>query len=269
MSDLARQNILSRIRNKQSVPTVVDLPPVVPKKEDVATRVQQLKEMMEAVRTEVHMSVQKDLVSKVVEIAEEKHIKNLVYDPESKLGRLLQKNWPQKSKTHFVPFKKDIEDFKEELFQVDAGITSSYGGIAETGTVVLWPTMEEPRLMSLIPPIHIAILEREQIFHNLREMMLANSWNKEMPTNILLISGPSKTRGYDQIMIKQDHLKYQWYGDDAPEVLFDLKKDPGETTNVMTDPLYEDHAKRFRTRLAELGWGPDADPEYVNAGYYK
>ena len=68
-------------------------------------------------------------------------------------------------------------------------------------------------------------------------------------------------------MIKQDDLKYQYYGEDIPEVLFDLKKDPKETTDFSADPAYADQMTHFRARLAELGYGPNADPDYVNAGY--
>ena len=51
MSDLARQNILNRIQNKERSSAVVELPPVVPEEQDTETKVQQLKSMMEAVRT--------------------------------------------------------------------------------------------------------------------------------------------------------------------------------------------------------------------------
>ena len=69
------------------------------------------------------------------------------------------------------------------------------------------------------------------------------------------------------LMIKQDSLKYQYYGEDVPEVLFDLAKDPGETTNLADDPTYSGAMNAFRKRRAELGFGPSADPDYVNAGY--
>ncbi len=73
--------------------------------------------------------------------------------------------------------------------------------------------------------------------------------------------------GAHNVMIKQDHLKYQHYGPEMPEVLFDLQKDPAEKTNVIDDLIYSDEIGRFRSRLAELGHGPNADPHYVNAGY--
>ncbi len=75
--------------------------------------------------------------------------------------------------------------------------------------------------------------------------------------------------GKSHLMIKQDHLKYQYYGADIPEVLFDLETDPDEKTNVVELPEYAKAFRRFRARLSELGHGPNADKNYTNAGYQK
>lgn len=58
------------------------------------------------------------------------------------------------------------------------------------------------------------------------------------------------------LMIKQDHLKYQYHGEnpDWPEVLFDLDQDPGETVNCATDPRYAEAMAAFRQRRTELGF---------------
>ncbi len=69
------------------------------------------------------------------------------------------------------------------------------------------------------------------------------------------------------LMIKRDALKYQYYGPEMPEVLFDLAADPGETRSFLDEPAYADAVAAFRRRRAELGFGPDADPHYTNAGY--
>jgi len=73
--------------------------------------------------------------------------------------------------------------------------------------------------------------------------------------------------GRDHVMIKRGSLKYQYYGESTPEVLFDLEGDPGETENLAGALAYAEVMDRFRRRLAELGHGPDGDKEYVNAGY--
>jgi choline-sulfatase len=53
-------------------------------------------------------------------------------------------------------------------------------------------------------------------------------------------------------MIKRDDLKYIYYGGDAPEVLFDLAADPGETVNVIDQPDYTKDVAAFRKRREEL-----------------
>lgn len=69
------------------------------------------------------------------------------------------------------------------------------------------------------------------------------------------------------LMIKRDHLKYQYYGPDMPEVLFDLERDQEETQNFADHPEYGTVMEAFRERRSQLGFGPDAIENYVNAGY--
>jgi choline-sulfatase len=61
--------------------------------------------------------------------------------------------------------------------------------------------------------------------------------------------------GGRNLMIKHDHLKYQYYGKDEPEVLFDLQRDPGETKNFIDEPEYEEQVRQFRLRAQELKFG--------------
>jgi choline-sulfatase len=64
--------------------------------------------------------------------------------------------------------------------------------------------------------------------------------------------------GYTNVMIKRDQLKYQYYGAEMPEVLFDLERNPEETANYIDEPEYAGQITAFRARLTELGHGPDA-----------
>jgi choline-sulfatase len=73
--------------------------------------------------------------------------------------------------------------------------------------------------------------------------------------------------GQTNLMIKRGDLKYQYYGESMPEVLFDLDRDPTETKDFVADPAYAAALETFRARRSALGYGPDADPHYRNAGY--
>jgi choline-sulfatase len=54
------------------------------------------------------------------------------------------------------------------------------------------------------------------------------------------------------LMIKRGALKYQHYGEDGAEVLFDLAQDAGETRNFIAAPDYETQVAAFRARAREL-----------------
>jgi L-lactate dehydrogenase complex protein LldG len=65
--------------------------------------------------------------------------------------------------------------------------------VADVGALILRPDAHEPRLMSLVPPVHIAILTADAIHACLSDALRAGQWAQDMPTNLLLVSGPSKT----------------------------------------------------------------------------
>ena len=98
-------------------------------------------------------------------------------------------------------YDQEIETWKPELFtEVDVAITGTRCGVAETGSLVLWPDADEPRLMSLVPPVHIALLEAGKLHATFAQMIEAENWAAQMPTNALLISGPSKTADIEQTL---------------------------------------------------------------------
>ena len=129
------------------------------------------------------------------EVLKQRTAKSLLYAPETDIGKALESRWDSGADDlpRLIPYVKNIEQIKDEIFQVDAGITSAAGAIAETGALILWPTENEPRLMSIVPPIHIAVLKAETIHNSLAEVMQKDRWPDKMPTNIVLVSGPSKT----------------------------------------------------------------------------
>jgi len=71
----------------------------------------------------------------------------------------------------------------------------------------------------------------------------------------------------DNLMIKHDQLKYQFYGEEMSEVLFDLSINPEETDNFINDSRYKKNLVKFRKRRDELGYGPNGNLKYKNAGY--
>jgi L-lactate dehydrogenase complex protein LldG len=150
---------------------------------------------MEAMRTEVHLAGAKNWVDTVKDILIKREVKSLLYAPRTEIGKALEHQGKNAAGDlpQLIPYGKDIEQLKEMVFNIDAGITSAAGAIAETGALILWPTEKEPRLMSIVPPLHIAVLQADKIYNSLSEVMQKENWPAKMPTNVVLVSGPSKT----------------------------------------------------------------------------
>ncbi|MFB0593319.1 lactate utilization protein C [Aeromonas hydrophila] len=101
---------------------------------------------------------------------------------------------------------EEFAGWKDELFDAcQAGITHCAGAIADTGTLVLLPDGGEPRTISLVPPCHIALLAASTIANNLVGLVAAGCWQQAMPTNLLLVSGPSKTADIQQTLAYGAH----------------------------------------------------------------
>ena len=99
-----------------------------------------------------------------------------------------------------------IEAWKSEMFNATpASLTAARAAIAETGTLILWPDALEPRLMSLVPPVHVVLLDATKIYNTFFEAMTTEAWQDGLPTNALLISGPSKTADIQQTLAYGAH----------------------------------------------------------------
>lgn len=105
-----------------------------------------------------------------------------------------------------VPFDRPIDAWKAELFDtIDAGFTVARSGIAATGTVVLAPDAGTPRTVSLVPPLHVALVHANTLHADLHAAVRAERWHAGMPTNLVLVSGPSKTSDIQQTLAYGAH----------------------------------------------------------------
>jgi len=79
----------------------------------------------------------------------------------------------------------------EYLFASDVGVTSAQYAIAETGTIVLESDTERHRLTSLVPPVHICILQAGNIRQTLGEIL--EIVQSDLSRTVTFITGASRT----------------------------------------------------------------------------
>lgn len=196
-NETSRERILGRLvaANRQAkgyVPTMTPMP--IPRW-NTKQRLERMKKLLTTSSAEVIVTPKADWADALKKTVEGRGWKHLLYAPQTDLGKDIAKVW-KKGKADLPAleeWKEDLEQYKERLFGIDAAITGTIGAIAEQGAIALWPTPEEPRLMSLVPPVHIAVLDADTIHANFAQLMDKQKWSAGMPTNAILISGPSRT----------------------------------------------------------------------------
>jgi L-lactate dehydrogenase complex protein LldG len=169
-----------------------------------AAAIAQFRKNIEAAHAEVHDTTAQDWPLLLARLAAAKGVRTLLFGPNTPHGAQLAASAP--AGIQLVAYDRPVAQWRNELFDtIDASITGARSAIAETGSMVLWPDANEPRLMSLVPPIHFVLLDAERMHANLLAAMLAEHWASGMPTNALVISGPSKTADIQQVMAYGAH----------------------------------------------------------------
>lgn len=204
MSD-ARNAILTKLRATRNAhpltPPASDFAPIEAKHWPPEERLPRIRRLMEAVHTEFLDATEADWPAVLREFLVSEGVGSLMYAPTTEAGKRLVEGWSAASTTTLIPYDRPLENLKPQLFEsVEAGLTTTRGAIAETGSLILWPTAEEPRTLSLIPHIHIAILRMDALYDTFLQAMREQGWAQAMPTNALLISGPSKTADIEQTL---------------------------------------------------------------------
>lgn len=167
-----------------------------------ASLAQEFAEKISTWHAEVHTVPRSQWLAKTREILAEKRIGTLLYAPATAHGKELA----SAGINGLLAYDQPIEAWKQEMFEgVDAAITGTRGAIAETGTMIVWPDADEPRLMSLVPPIHIALVDADAIVPTLYDAITTQNWSAGLPTNALLITGPSKTADIQQTLAYGAH----------------------------------------------------------------
>ena len=85
---------------------------------------------------------------------------------------------------------------KSQLAEIDdvfVGLTGSHGALADVGAIALFSGEERGRLASLAPPVHIALLRREDIYPSMGAFMADQGKRVPESSNLIFIAGPSRT----------------------------------------------------------------------------
>lgn len=196
----AKQRILSKLRQAQAQP--VAHPDVGAYYHDMGAswpcdldRLRHWATTMRSVKTEVVWVRADNWQAKLAEVVCAKNVGHLALPNQTEASLAIQASLPALApSTRLTVVKQALEACKAEWFSdIDAGFTEVCCGIAQTGTLLLWTSAQEPRALSLIPPLHIALFDTQALHNDFYSAMQALAMNAQMPSNVVLVSGPSKT----------------------------------------------------------------------------
>jgi len=137
--------------------------------------------------------------------------------PSSVAAYLKSANLPTVLRVATGPSMDDIPWSREPLLTVVTGagegsdlvsVTGAFGGVAETGTLVMLSGPDHPTTLNFLPDTHIAIVSAdrivgtyEEIWTRLRETL----GHGMMPRAVNWITGPSRTADIEQTLLLGAH----------------------------------------------------------------
>ena len=99
-------------------------------------------------------------------------------------------------------------DLRQKVIAADIGITGVDYAIAETGSAVLLPRKGVSRVVSLVPPVHIAVVESGQVLPSLDELFTLRRQDfidGNLGSYMNLISGPSRSADIEYQLVTGVH----------------------------------------------------------------
>ena len=102
------------------------------------------------------------------------------------------------------------EEQRAVAAEAGMGITGADYAIAETGSVVLLARPGASRLVSLVPPVHVAIVFPDQLIETLDDLLVLRraayyEGGMDMDPYLNLITGPSRTADIEQKLVVGVH----------------------------------------------------------------
>lgn len=105
------------------------------------------------------------------------------------------------------------EQARDCILAAEIGITSTSWAIAETGSLALLAGPGRERLASLLPPVHVAVVGASQIVPDLCDLFarLQTDGLGNLPSNVVLVTGPSKTGDLELKLTTGVHGPKHWH----------------------------------------------------------
>ena len=159
----------------------------------------QFKQELESLQGQVHvLNDVEETADTILKILEKHGTKRLLSWDDANLGLINLRSTLEESGVLFEEsgLPGDVNGRKKQLDTIEdvfVGLTGAHGGLADNGAVALLSGEHRGRLASLAPPVHIALLKKENIYPSLPAFLADINHLVAQSSNLVFIAGPSRT----------------------------------------------------------------------------
>lgn len=204
-----KSEMLSRIRAALGRDTALREPPIPPPIDEPVARLVYsdigLPELFQKRARDLTMQVDQvridDLLPSIVAFLREQKCSKVMLSATRLLTNLGAVHFLADNGFHARTWRQISAD---EAYDFDAGITEVDFAVAETGSLVLRHRPEHGRLLSLVPFLHIAIVQPKDFVPDLIDLFERLA-AEGTGSGVTLISGPSKTSDIEMTLVQGVH----------------------------------------------------------------
>jgi L-lactate dehydrogenase complex protein LldG len=122
------------------------------------------------------------------------HVEETADAVRARLREVLQGNDVAMWEPSHLPYEAaTVARARASAADAPIGLTGCDAAIAETASLVTFSAPGRPRTVSLLPPVHVALVRREQLCFSMREVLSRYREQFEHAASCTIITGPSRT----------------------------------------------------------------------------
>jgi len=170
-----------------------------------AQLIEQFETEVQKVGTRLHRAADEDSVIEYIkQVSEDRHAKTAIGWNEVPLDRADLERSLQRVSVKYSTEASD-ENFIRSAVSADLGISGVDYVLADTGTLVLLARTGQARSISLLPPVHIAVVHAEQLLSSLDDLFPLVRLESDLASAITFITGPSRTADIELTLVVGVH----------------------------------------------------------------
>ncbi|HEY7089029.1 MAG TPA: LUD domain-containing protein [Tepidisphaeraceae bacterium] len=201
-------DVIDTVRRALGRTAAITQPPTPPAIDETITRLVHsdigLPDLFAKIAKENKMGVAtvyaEDLLPKLIEFLQSKQIKSIALSVSKLLDQLQIVQGLRQAGFDARTWDQMTLD---QVYDVDCGITDVYAAVAEVAALVVRGSEQHGRAISLVPPIHVAILEPKNFVPDLVDLF--QKLPPDQNDKYVLITGPSKTADIEMNLVTGVH----------------------------------------------------------------